>query len=268
MSASWKDYIAPGEELAGKSAPLETCSFGDAWPITRGLRFGEPVFAKGQDEGGEWVEIESPVTVKVLAFWTDYVNLLGFAPKWREHISPEFVQIDDRAWSLQFSVDNSVDEATLDDFGDYLVQWAFPKNGLLFDTWSTSYTNLDDARVKEFGLCEVKNFARAEHSRIEDARIPVRETPLKHSANGSIEFLRERAFAQCIFCSYTGTVWCTESQIDVLERFQNGASVEITNAFSPWQIATFATGMHEWCMQANSKDQNVRGIVQKARGID
>jgi len=243
----------------------EVRSFGEAWGIAHGLRFGSAVAKSGFDDGGEAREIWSPVTQHVMDAWHEYRNCLEGQSLGVKQFSPDYIQIDDREWSLGFSIAGNFPIARVNDFCLYLASIGLRKRNLFFDIWSESVEGLDDQITTRVGLTaqsRYMHFNEYEHFDLESP--PICDLPLAHTATGQIVHLKKRAFEICKFCNVAGTVWCNPEQVLALERFQEGVNEGFLDHFSVWDYVTFALGLHQGCIkQALTKReiQNLRRLT-------
>ena len=246
---SWKTSY--NRAVLGESVPEveEVRNFGEAWGIAHGLRFGEPEIDSGFDNG-EARKIWSPVTKHVMELWHEYRQFLEGHDLQPEQFSPDFIQIDDREWSLGFATTGDFELSRIQDFCEYLVSVGFKTRSLYFDVWSESVEGLDFRITTRVGVTAQSRYSDInlyEHSEL--ASPPMRDLPLGHTVTGQIVHLKKRAFDICKVCNFSGIVWCNNDQIMALERLQAGNKRGFLDHFSAWDYVTFKFGLHQGCIK-------------------
>jgi hypothetical protein len=256
----WREILDIGVIEKAKNVALKHTDFGDGHGIIMGLRFGEA--APGSKSGEEPENIWSPITAQVVTGWSRYCKVLSLS-KLGNSLRPEYIQIDDREWSLVFDVDESVDRSRLEDFADFLVNFFFPSIGASFGVWLKEFLDLDSQTHKRLGVwVEFRPEVTWDESQVVEAR----ETPLLHFEDGSLKHLKRRAFNVCPICGVSGNVWCDDSQIAALELSeQTGNDQLLWESFSIWDIVTFTTGIHQWCAAEKLSSEQLQQFASEAR---
>jgi hypothetical protein len=256
---NWRETIDAGKIEKAKAVALKHTDFGDGHGIIMGLRFGKAT--PGSKSGEEPENIWSPLTAHVVKGWDKYCKELSLS-ELRNSFRPEYIQIDDREWSLVFEFDESVDRSRMDDFADFMVSYYFPSIGASFGVWLKEYLDLDSRTQKRLGVwVEFRAQVTWDESEIVEAR----ETPLQHFEDGSLKLLKRRAFQVCPICGTTGNVWCSESQVAALDLSEtSGNDGLLWDSFSIWEIVTFTTGVHQWCAAEKLSSEQLEQFAQEA----
>lgn len=262
---SWRETISLDQFEAAQETKIRTSDFGKGWPITMGLRFGECA-GKGEISGGECVSIYSRITPLTLQGWEKYRSITGQDESSDLYLAPEFIQVDDRKWSLCFDFSEPVPREILDDFAEYLVEYFFPLEMCKFNTWTRAFVDLDGEIHSRIGLTEGGYEEIGEASFEEERTIPNRTAVMVHYPDGSLIQIKKRATAVCKVCEFSGEIWCDPEQVEIVDQFNWGPKRDVDallNAIGVWNAFTYFTGVHQWCLQAQTKDPEKLPIVKK-----
>ena len=260
QAPKWREILDSSQIEKANAVDLKHTDFGDGHGIILGLRFGEAV--PGSKSGEEPENIWSPLTAQVVKGWDRYCKALSLS-ELRNSFRPEFIQIDDREWSLVFEFDDTVDRSRIEDFADFLVSFYFPSIGASFGVWLKEFSDLNSKIQKRLGVWVE---FRAKVTWDESERVEARETPLQHFKDGSLKLLKRRAFQVCPICGVSGNVWCTESQVAALDLSEtSGNDALLWESFSLWDIVTFTTGVHQWCAAEKLSPEQLIQFAQDAQ---
>ena len=236
-----------------------------AWGISHGLRFGEVVSSKGIDEYGEAREIWSPITKEIMELWSLYRTSKEGTGLEENYLIPDFVQIDDREWSLGFSAHRNFASNQVEDFCEFLADIGLASKNLFFDVWAETTEELDLQKKTRVGITKQSNFRHNNkfvYSELSSP--PMRDTPLAHKSNGELVHLEKRSFEICKFCNFSGVVWCNKQQVAILDRYQDGDSRGFLEYFTAWDYVTFALGFHQHCIKENLSNDKIEGLYGAA----
>ena len=260
QGTKWREIVDGRQIEKANAVALKCTDFGDGHGIIMGLRFGEAI--PGSKSGEEPENIWSPVTAQVVKGWDSYCKELSLSDL-QNSFRPEYIQIDDREWSLVFEFDKSVDRSRIEDFADFLVGFFFPSIGSSYGVWLKEFSDLDSQKRKRLGvLVQFRPEVTWDESEIVEAR----ETPLQHFEDGSLKHLKRRAFHDCPICGTSGNVWCSESQVAALDFSQkSGNDGLLLDSFSIWDMVTFTTGIHQWCAAEKLSSEQLKEFAQEAK---
>ena len=239
--------------------------FGDSWAISHGLRFGEPVLTRGTNEYGEAREIWSPISKEVIDLWERYLTFREGVGLEEAYLTPDFIQIDDREWSLGFIADKKFELDRIKDICFYLAEIGLRSRNLYFDIWAESTEGLDFQICNRVGITKQSEFSDCNaftYSALSSP--PTRDTPLAHGRDGEIVHLKKVAFEICKFCNFSGVVWCNKQQEAVLDKYQDGDSRGFLEHFTAWDYVTFALGFHQHCIKENLSNEKIEGLFLAA----
>jgi hypothetical protein len=262
---SWRETISQSQVAGAQETKIITSNFGEGWPITMGLRFGECA-GDGKTKDGECVAIYSRVTILALQGWQKYRSITGLEGSTDLYLVPEFIQVDDRKWSVCFDFSEPVPREILDDLAEYLVEYFFPLEMCQFNVWTRAFVDLDGEVHSRVGLTEGKyeQFGRASFE--EERTIPNRTAVMIHHPDGSLIHIKKRATAVCQVCEFSGEIWCDPEQVEIVDQFNWGPKRDIDallDAIGIWNAFTYFTGVHQWCLQAQTKDPEKLPAVKK-----
>lgn len=269
---SWRKHLPPADKHNLTSPKYY--NFGSGHGIVLGLRFGHPT-ANSVDDDGEPSQIWSPVSKIVMEGNSKYLDLLReFEPsksliEAHSTFETEFIQIDNREWSLVFRWMKPISNESAEDFADFLCNYYLPENLARFPIWLDKNTGPDGYEQTRLGVWAKTYLVEDSFAWSEFGETYPRETPIMHFSDGSIEQLKRRSTALCPICEKTGNVWVSRKIAEAIDNnsYSGSDPINLKSLLSPFDFITYCTGIHIWCLKSKLKSDEITEYVRKTQNL-
>lgn len=269
---SWRKHLTPADKLNLTSPKYY--DFGSGHWIVLGLGFGHAA-PSSVDDDGEPSQIWSPVSKIVMDGNAKYLELLRefetskTTLETHSSFETEFIQIDDRKWSLVFRWLNPISNASAEDFADFLCNYFFPENLSRFPIWLDKNIGHDGIEQTRLGVWTKTYQVEDTFAWSELGETSSRETPMKHFADGSIELLKRRSTAICPMCEKTGNVWVSRKIAEEIDFIAHSGQdpISLKAILSPFDFITYCSGVHIWCLKIKLKPDEITEFVRKTQNL-